>query len=177
MDIVLESERLLFRPHLITDLDAFCAMELDKDVRRYVGGHPRSREEAEKRFPRDQIQKMHTDRLAVWATILKTENTYIGRCGLYPHLSREGTAIAGEAVLSYYIASPFWRRGFAKEAASAFIHFGFHGLRLRRIVASVEKGNDASVHILQTLGFSLASTEEGDRTIFNVSLSAGADVC
>jgi ribosomal-protein-alanine N-acetyltransferase len=51
MQIILESERLLFRPHLITDLDDYCAMEMDINVRRYVGAYPRSREEAERRFP------------------------------------------------------------------------------------------------------------------------------
>jgi hypothetical protein len=40
MQLLPESERLLFRPHLITDLDAFCAMEMDINVRRYVGGYP-----------------------------------------------------------------------------------------------------------------------------------------
>jgi ribosomal-protein-alanine N-acetyltransferase len=57
MQPILESERLLFRPHLIADLDAFCAMEMDIAVRRYVGGHPRSREEAEKRFPNNQTSE------------------------------------------------------------------------------------------------------------------------
>ena len=32
--VVLESERLLFRPHEAADLDAFCAMEADAEVRR-----------------------------------------------------------------------------------------------------------------------------------------------
>jgi RimJ/RimL family protein N-acetyltransferase len=48
--VVLESERLLFRPHEAADLEAFCAMEADAEVRRYVGGAPRTREAAEERF-------------------------------------------------------------------------------------------------------------------------------
>jgi len=35
--VVLESERLLFREHEPGDLDAYCAMEADPEVRRYVG--------------------------------------------------------------------------------------------------------------------------------------------
>src|SRR5580698_7623726 len=91
MQIVLESGRLLFRPHLLTDLNDYCAMEMDSKVRRYLGGYPRSREDAEKRFPKDQAEKMVTDRLAYWATILKEENSYIGRCGLIPHFDPEGS--------------------------------------------------------------------------------------
>ena len=39
--IVLETERLLFRDHEPGDLELYCAMEADPEVRRYVGGAPR----------------------------------------------------------------------------------------------------------------------------------------
>lgn len=170
MQIILESERLLFRPHLITDLDDYCNMEMDSNVRRYVGGYPRSRENAEQRFPKNQLEKMSTDRLALWATVLKTENVYIGRCGLVPHFNADGGSISGEAALGYYIAPRYWHHGFATEAGRAFIHFGFNELALKRIVATVEKGNDASMHVLQKLGFSIAHTEEGLRTFLHYTL-------
>ena len=48
--IALETERLLLREPQMEDLDAFCAMEMDPSVRRYTGGSPRTRDEAEKRF-------------------------------------------------------------------------------------------------------------------------------
>lgn len=41
--IVLEAERLLFRDHGPEDLELFCAMEADPEVRRFVGGRPRAR--------------------------------------------------------------------------------------------------------------------------------------
>ncbi len=170
MEIVLESERLLFRPHLVTDLDDFCAMEMDINVRRYVGVYPRSREDAEQRFPKNQHEKMVTDRLAYWATVLKGENTYVGRCGLIPHFNPNSGPIPGEAALGYYITPKYWGQGLATEAGKAFIDFGFNKLMLNRIVATVEKGNDASVHILQTLGFTLEKTEEGRRTFYHFTL-------
>jgi ribosomal-protein-alanine N-acetyltransferase len=170
MQIILESERLSFRPHLITDLDDYCAMEMDINVRRYVGGYARTRENAEQRFPGDQLEKMSSDRLALWATVLKTNNAYIGRCGLYPHFGVDGNTITGEAVLAFYIASSYWDRGYATEAGKAFIRFGFTELRLDRIVATVQKGNDASIHVLQKLGFLLAHTEEGHRTFHHFTL-------
>lgn len=170
MQIILESERLLFRPHLITDLDDYCAMEMDIGVRRYVGGYARTRENAEQRFPQNQLQKMSTDRLALWATVLKAKNAYIGRCGLVPHFNPDQKPISGEAALGYYIAPQYWHQGFATEAARAFIRFGFNELALKRIVATVEKGNDASMHVLEKLGFSLAHTEEGQRTFYHFAL-------
>jgi len=76
--IVLESKRLLFRSHEAADLDAFCAMEADAEVRRYVGGAPRTREAAEQRFWERAMQPSE-DRLAMWATVLKADGSYIGR--------------------------------------------------------------------------------------------------
>jgi [ribosomal protein S5]-alanine N-acetyltransferase len=170
MQIVLESERLTFRSHLITDLDDYCAMEMDSKVRRYVGGYPRSREDAEKRFPKNQVEKMGTDRLALWATIFKAENAYVGRCGLVPHFTTDGKPIPCEAALGFYIASKYWGHGFASEAGRAFIEFGLNELGLTRIVASVEEGNDASLHVLQKLGFTIVSIEKGPRTFYHLIL-------
>jgi|HubBroStandDraft_1064217.scaffolds.fasta_scaffold50127_4 ribosomal-protein-alanine N-acetyltransferase len=174
MQVILESERLLFRPHLITDVDDYCAMEMDSEVRRYVGGYPRSREDAEKRFPKNQAEKMGTDRLALWATIFKAENTYVGRCGLVPHFKADGKPIPGEAAMGFYIAHKYWGRGFASEAGRAFIDFGLKELGLTRIAASLEEGNDASLHVLQKLDFTIVNIEKGPRTFYHLVLQHSA---
>jgi RimJ/RimL family protein N-acetyltransferase len=105
----------------------------------------------------------------MWATILKPDGPYIGRCGLYPHIGSRGR-VRREAVLAFYIAREFWRLGFASEAGLAFVQFGWTQLHLRRIVATVQEGNDASVHILQKLGFDLIETERGVRTFLKFAL-------
>lgn len=167
--IILESERLLFRQHELADLDAFCAMEMDPDVRRYVGGHPRSREDAERKFREGPLQEV-SGRLGVWATILKSNGQYVGRCGLYPHMNSSGGLVAGEATLSFYIARANWGHGVASEAAKAFVEFGWKQLELSRIVATVQVGNGASVRILERLGFDLISTEVGPRSFLKFAL-------
>lgn len=76
----------------------------------------------------------------------------------------------------YYIASPYWGRGFATEAGIAFVKFGFEELGLNRIVTAVEVGNDASVHILEKLGFILERTETGRRSFYHFALqNPGSD--
>ncbi len=168
--VILESERLLFRQHEPADLDSYCAMEMDADVRRYVGGSPRSRADAEQRFRNGPLKPV-SDRLAIWATVLKPAGPYIGRCGLYPHIGPGEKIIVGEAALSFYIAREFWGRGFASEAALAFIRFGREELKLPRIVATVQEGNDVSVRILQKLGFELVATERGQRSFLKFALT------
>ena len=166
--VILESDRLFFRQHEPTHLDSYCAMEMDPEVRRYVGGYPRSREDAERKF-RDGPLKPASGSLGLWATILKPAGPYIGRCGLYPRIGSRGI-VRREAVLAFYIAREFWRRGFASEAALAFVQFGWRHLHLYRIVATVQEGNDASVHILQKLGFDLIETERGARSFLKFAV-------
>jgi ribosomal-protein-alanine N-acetyltransferase len=167
-EIILESERLLFRQHVSGDLEAYCAMEQDPDVRRYIGGRPRTREEAEHRFKGSL--KPVTNRLAMWATVFKPEGVYIGRCGIYPHFNHDDAIIDGEASLGLYIATEYWGRGFATEAGQAFIKFGFDELKLNRIVTMVQVGNDASVRVLEKLGFILTETEIGLRSFYHFEL-------
>jgi len=165
MVIILESERLLSRPHEPADLDSFCAMEMDPDFRRYVGGYARLREDAERKFPRDQARKV-TDRLAVWAAVLKSSGQYVGRCGLYPNFEH-GTEIAvGEATLSFYFGREHWGLGLASEAGAAFVKFGWEGLGLSLIVATVQVENGAAVRILEKLGFERIAIERGPRRSF-----------
>jgi ribosomal-protein-alanine N-acetyltransferase len=158
--IILESERLLFRDHEPSDLDGYCAMEADPQLRRYAGGAPRSREEAERRF-RKGLNRPENRRLWMWATVYKPEGCYIGRCGVYPHFGLAGEVIAGEGSLGFYLARAYWGRGLATEAGRAFVDFGFNELGLSRIVTAVQVGNDRSVRVLEKLGFHLARTEEG----------------
>jgi RimJ/RimL family protein N-acetyltransferase len=167
--IILESARLIFRQHQPGDLEAYCAMEMDPEVRRYVGGSPRAREDAQRRFREGALQPVF-DRLSVWASILKSSGTYVGRCGLYPHFDSHGEKIPGEAAISFYLARAYWGRGLASEAAAAFVEFGWEQLRLARIVATVQTGNAASVRILEKLGFELLATEIGTRTFLKFAL-------
>jgi len=166
--IVLTSNRLLFRQHIPEDMEAYCVMEMDADVRRYVGGQPRLREDAERRFMGTLAPTK--DKLGMWATALKENEQYVGRCGVYPHVNHDGTIIPGEGTLAFYIAKPFWNHGYATEAGRSFIAFGFKELGLKRIVAHVQAGNEASVHVLKKLGFELESTEEGYRTFYHFQL-------
>ncbi len=167
--IVLETERLLFRDHTLEDLDSFCALEADPEVRRFVGGRPRTREEAEHRF-RDRFLRPASDRLRLWATVFKPDGRYIGYCGVYPHFGEAGP-IPGEGALGFTLARDYWGRGLATEAARAFVDFGFRELHLRRIVASVEASNAASVRVIEKLGFNPWRLEKIDhRSLYHFEL-------
>jgi ribosomal-protein-alanine N-acetyltransferase len=151
--IFFETERLLFRTHEPQDEADFITMHTDSEVRRYMGGQAWSVEKAQFRF-RNEYLGRPTRTFGLWATILKEEAKYIGSCGI-----RAGKN-ATETNLGYILARPYWRRGLASEAARAFIEVAFTRARSHRLLADVEKGNDASEHILRKFGFNYVSQEE-----------------
>jgi ribosomal-protein-alanine N-acetyltransferase len=165
--IVLETDRLLFRQHQPGDLEAYCAIEQDPEVRRYVGGYPRTRKAAEEKF-HGALQPL-PHRLRLLATVLKANGSYIGRCGVYPQMEA-GRTIPGEGALAFYLARQYWGQGFATEAGSAFIRFAFAELELQRIVTAVQAENRASLRVLEKLGFSLSRIEPGPRTFHHFVL-------
>ncbi len=69
-----------------------------------------------------------------------------------------GLNIVGEhnhAELGYWIGVPYWGCGYATEAASAVVAFGFETLRLNRICAHCFAGNAASRRVLEKIGMRL----------------------
>jgi ribosomal-protein-alanine N-acetyltransferase len=151
--IFFETTRLLFRSHEGRDEEEFIRMHTDPEVRRYVGGQAWSREKARSRF-RSQYLGKPSRMYGLWATILKAEQKYVGCCGL--RAAREANATH----LAYYFARPYWGRGLASEASTAFIDLAFTRLQLRRLLADVDERNAVSRHILGKFGFNVEGRQE-----------------
>lgn len=62
------------------------------------------------------------------------------------------------AELGYWVARPFWRKGFATEAVMLILEFAFGTLGLKRVWALVIEPNEVSSHVLQKAGFTLEGT-------------------
>jgi len=147
---------LLFRHHEIGDLEPYCLMESDAEYRRPQMVHPRA--ELERKFREVWLPPKP---MGLMATVYKPEGRYIGRCGLYPRRTDEGHLIAGEAMLAYYLARPYWGRGLATEAGHAFVKYGFETLGLSCIVAGMNARNLASIRVAEKLGFVRVRSGEG----------------
>lgn len=83
----------------------------------------------------------------IWlATTLRSDGRQIGGIGLRvedPHQHAE---------LGYWLGVPYWRQGYATEAACEMLRYGFVELGLHRIFASHFRHNPASGRILVKLG-------------------------
>ena len=138
------TERLLLRPGWAADAPALAAAIADERIVRNLATAPwpyRLRDaEAFLAQPRDPL-------LPSFLVFERTdgEPRLIGSCGL-------GRRPSGAVELGYWIARPFWGRGFATEASTALVEIA-RALRLLRLQASHFLDNPASGRVLEKLGF------------------------
>jgi [ribosomal protein S5]-alanine N-acetyltransferase len=150
----LATERLRLRAPLASDAAALLGVLGDPEVTRYHST-PTLTTLAEAQTALDRLQRRYHARDAIrWAIELVEHGEMIGTIGLLRFDFEHRRAEVG-----YEIARRSWGRGLAAEAAAAVIRYGFSVLGLHRIEAGVLPGNDASVRVLQKLGF----LEEGPR--------------
>ena len=147
---VLETERLTLRK-LDSALDAEFIFELLNTPKfiQYIGDRGvRSADEASD-FIEDRYRQSYRDHgYGLYAIELKTDNTAVGLCGFVRRESLEGPDL-GFAFLPEYEG-----RGYGYESADAMMAFGREKLGFTDIRAITSLDNEASVHLLEKLGFS-----------------------
>jgi ribosomal-protein-alanine N-acetyltransferase len=146
----LETERLVLREiHSQTDLAALYALFADPYVARFTDTGPfESPAEAEEVM--EWIDDIFAKHLGMrWALALKTdEGEMIGTAG-YNRWQRWNHS----AEIGYDLKRDLWGRGLMVEALGAVLGFGFREMALNRVEADVTVGNEASVRVLEKLGF------------------------
>ena len=139
-----ETERLFLRRLDENDIDAIFAMRIDKDVMRFI------RETQDRAESANWIKlvssRWKNEKIGFCALIEKQSAKLIGWCGLWKLKE------TGETEIGYAIAKEFWGKGFAVEAAEAFLTYGFNELNLSKIVAVAFPENTASRRVMEKLG-------------------------
>jgi RimJ/RimL family protein N-acetyltransferase len=144
---VLRTARLLLREPRDEDVDAFLAIASDPESIRYFH-KPLDRAECAKQIA-DTRPHFAAHGFGRWAVELPGEASFIGLVGL-THVTFDAPFVPAVEI-GWRIARPFWRRGFAREAAEAAIADGFrHGLT--EIVAFTVPDNAPSRAVMQSLG-------------------------
>jgi len=138
----LTTERLVLRPPTLDDLDAWHAIYVDAEEVWY--GAPRSTLDENRAKLERQIAHFQQHGFGMCTVELAGET--IGAAGLQ-HL--EG---GPEIEVGYRFLNEHWGHGYATEAATASVAYGFDELRLDRIVAVALESNIASRRVLEKCG-------------------------
>ena len=170
------TERLLLRPGFPEDAPALAEAIADERIVRNLASAPwpyRLRDaEAFLAAPRDPV-------LPSFLIAERTDGAprLVGSCGL-------GRRPSGAVEMGYWIARPFWGRGFATEAGRALIDMGC-AMGLKQLEGSHFLDNPASGRVLEKLGFiplgitaprmSCARGVEAQARLLRLALSCAAE--
>lgn len=145
---VLETERLRIRPVTMADTDDLFAVFSSPRVMRYWSS-PAMRERAEAVAYIQSIFDFFTERsLFQWGIALRADDRLIGTCTLFAL-----DATHRRCEIGYALHDAHWRRGIMSEVLTRLFDFAFDELRIHRIEADVDPRNDASMGLLERLGF------------------------
>ncbi len=148
MAVILETPRLILRHQVLADLDDLWALYQNPNITKYIPDAPRTREEAQEELEWHMHGHPKNPQLGLWATILKENGKFIGRCGLLPW-EIDGQS---EVEVAYTLAEAYQGRGLGSEAAQAILKYGFEVLKLSRLICLIDPENIPSQKVAEKLG-------------------------
>lgn len=138
--------RLSLRPRTPADLEAVMALNADPQVMRFIAA---TDSPAMARAAVAARSFAHVAAgLGYWTVSRAGDAASLGYVGLIPQgEGRDGVQ------LSYRFAPAAWGRGYAREAASRLLDYGFEALALPRVALLTHPENAASRRLAGRLGF------------------------
>jgi ribosomal-protein-alanine N-acetyltransferase len=157
--VALRTSRLLLRPWRDEDIAAFAEMSADPIVMEYLLPLSERGLSAESWVAR---KRAHWDEhgFGQWAVELPGEASFIGVVGIET-VSYEAHFTPAVEV-AWRLARPYWREGYATEAARAALDYGFDKLGLDEIVALTVPANRRSRRVMERLGMTRAPEDDFD---------------
>ena len=144
---VLETRRLMLCELEPCDLESILPMMQDPEVMRYWP-QPYTRESTSE-WISHWVTRYAEDGCGYWLARDRHSGEVIGQAGV---ILQDLGGTEPEAGLGYIIHRPYWRQGFAVEAASACRDWAFNALEASRVVATVRPENLPSVAVARKIG-------------------------
>lgn len=141
---ILQTSRLILSEFSKEDAEDLYLLNADPEVLKYTGDPPFESIEDALAFV-DGYDNYSTDGFGRWTVRLKSDNSFIGWCGLKRHSN-------GEVDLGFRIMRKHWGNGYATEAALGCIEYAFKSLDLPYLIGRAMKQNAASHRVLEKVG-------------------------
>lgn len=159
---VIETERLVLRKIVPEDADDMFLYSSRADVTEYLTWSPHKTPEEAHRYTRLLQKKYAAGAFWDFGIVEKASGKLIGTAGFTSFETDTNTAEIG------YVVSPLYcGKGYATEAATAVMKFGFAVFDLDKICARHIDGNDASASVMKKLGMSFVTTYKNSFYIKN----------
>ncbi len=146
MSVVLETPRLILRELVLGDLDFIAELLAHPEVMHFWP-KPYTRDGAEAWIRKSQ-ERYARDGYGYWLALDKASGQPIGQAGLL----RQDLDDVIETGIGYIIHRPFWRQGYATEAAAHCRDYAFEKLDKERIVVLVRPANLVSRSVARKIG-------------------------
>ena len=146
----IRTERLLLRPHLSEDTDAFHRYMSDAEVLRYEPYPPLARKESD-----EELHKRMTDPDFIAVCLPPDDDHPWGH--LIGHIFFSPCAFSSWEI-GWMLDRTNWKHGYAAEAAEAVIGHAFRAGLAHRVIAMCNPENTASVRVMQRLGMRYEGT-------------------
>lgn len=143
-DIRIETERLILRPPVWEDFDAYAANMADPEASRFIGGQ-QLREVAWRGFL-SLAGAWMIQGFSMFSVIEKATGRWIGRLGPWQPEGWPGTEVG------WGLARDAWGKGYALEGAAAAIDWAFEHLKWSEVIHSINSDNAASIALAKRLG-------------------------
>lgn len=137
--MITETERLIIREMMQSDLEALCKILCDEEVMRAAYESAFSVEEAQSWMNR-HFQRYAKYGFGLWAVVLKETNEMIGQCGLTIQSWREKEVLE----IGYLFQKAYWHKGYATEAAIACKEYAFSVLNADSVYSMIRDTHLAS---------------------------------
>lgn len=144
--VTLETERLLLRKTIKEDIDELFYIELNPNLRRYLGTHKVGTSLNDNRNYFDFSKYDNLD-FYRWSIVEKDTNKLLG-C-IYLNVPDEKARSYG---IDYFIREDSWNKGYATEASKCVLEFAFNKLNINRIESSGAKSNPGTLKVMEHIG-------------------------
>ena len=144
---MLETDRLILRRWTARDLAPFAALNADPEAMRHFP-KPLDRAESDAMVARIE-HRWAEDGLGLAVAERKGDGAFLGMVGLAPV---RFAPLAGAVEVGWRLARAHWGKGYATEAAQAWLGHGFGAMGLAEIVAFTVPANLASRRVMRRVG-------------------------
>jgi len=167
---MISSRRLFIRPITLDDAPFILTLLNEPSFLRYIGDKQvRTVEDARQYILNGPVASYERHGFGLCLMELRESHTPVGMCGI---LKREELP---DPDIGFALLPDFWSKGLAFEAATAVLNDARERLKLERILAITSLDNDASISLLERLGFKFERVMELSADREPVKLFINAD--